>query len=172
MPTFLCLTLALTVGTFTRAQDRPGLNIDNSIVEASSVMQIKRSNIGQYANASTRLTITKKADDVSPQLLQAHNSNQVIPQISLKLYKPGDNSKYKVVTLENVSIAGLTVRKGAKDPNSKPVASQKGGKSTTGQTASDTSDLETVSFTFKMISIVYFSNGSTSTSDDWTASNN
>jgi type VI secretion system Hcp family effector len=161
----LCLTLALTVGTFARAQDRSDLNINNSIVEASSVMQITRSNIGQYANSPTRLTITKKADDVSPQLLQAQKTGAIIPRLSLTLFKPGDHTKSKIITMDNVKIVSFS------GGQSTPVQQSKGTKAK-GNATSETTENETISFTFQKISLAYFSNGATSTSDDWTANNN
>lgn len=194
MPAYLSLTLALTATTIAAsAQNHTILNMSgksngaiaaggsktssiNTIIDASSIMQITRSNIGEYSKMpkTTRLTITKQVDAASPQLLQAHNTNEVIPRVSLTLYKPGDNSKYKIITLEDVIISGLTVKKTAKDPDSKPVATQKTGKTTAtpaAQASPAVPDTEEISFTFQRISIAYFFNGSTSTSDDWNASN-
>jgi type VI secretion system Hcp family effector len=164
MLTCLCLTFALTVGTFARAQDRSELNISNSIVEASSVMQITRSNIGQYTNGSPHLTLTKKADAASPQLLQAHTTNAVIPRLSLTLYKPGDHSKSKVITMENVKILSFS------GGQATPVQNAKGAKGK-GNATSEPSENETFSFTYQKISVTYFSSGSTSTADDWNANN-
>ena len=167
MLTCLCLTFALTVGTFARAQDRSELNISNSIVEASSVMSITRSNIGQYTNGSTHLTLTKKADAASPQLLQAHTTNAVIPRLSLTLYKPGDHSKSKVITLENVKIASFS------GGQATPVQNSKGTKVKGNATSEpSTSENETFSFTFQKISVVYYSGGNVSTSDDWNSTSN
>jgi type VI secretion system Hcp family effector len=163
----LCLTLALTVGTFARAQDRSELNLNNSIVEASSVMQIKRSNIAQYTNATTRLTITKKTDAASPQLLQANKTNATIPRLSLTLYKPGDHSKSKIITMENVKIVSFS------GGQATPVLNAKGTKAKGNATSeTSTSGNETFSFTYTKISIAYFSSGSTTTTDDWTANDN
>jgi type VI secretion system Hcp family effector len=163
--TFLCLAFALTVGTFARAQDRSELNISNSIVEASSVMQITRSNIGQYTNGS--ITLTKKVDAASPQLLQAHTTNAVIPRLSLTLYKPGDHSKSKVITLENVKIASFS------GGQATPVQNSKGTKAKGNATSEpSTSGNETFSFTFQKISVVYYSGGNVSTSDDWNSTSN
>jgi type VI secretion system Hcp family effector len=165
MLTCLCLTFALTVGTFARAQDRSGLNISNSIVEASSVMAITRSNIGKYSNSSTPLTITKKLDASSVQLLQASKTNAVIPRLSLTLYKPGDQSKYKIITMENVKIVSFSGGQATPVQNS-------GGAKAKGNATSEKSENETFSFTFTKISIVFYSGGSVSTSDDWTTNNN
>ena len=167
MLTWLSLTLALTVGTFARAQDRSELKLNNSIVEASSVMQIKRSNIGQYTNATTRLTITKKVDAASVQLLQAQKTNAVIPRLSLTLYKPGDHTKSKIITLENVKIVSFSGGQAAPVQNAKGT---KGKGNATSETS--TSGNETFSFTYTKISIAYFSSGSTTTTDDWTANDN
>jgi type VI secretion system Hcp family effector len=162
---FLCLAIALTVGTFARGQDRSEVNIGNSIVEASSVMSITRSNVGQYANATTRLTITKKADAASPQLLQANKTNTLIPRLSLTLYKPGDHTKSKIITLENVKIVSFS------GGQATPVQNSKGAKGK-GNATSEPSENETFSFTFEKLSVVYFSSGSVSTADDWNANNN
>jgi type VI secretion system Hcp family effector len=164
MLTCLCLTFALTVGTFARGQDRSEVNISSSIVEASSVMLITRSNIGQYANSSTRFTITKKADAVSPQLLQANKTNTVIPRLSLTLYKPGDHSKSKIITLENVKIVSFS------GGQATPVQNSKGTKAK-GNATSEPSENETFSFTFQKIEITYYSGGSVTTADDWNANN-
>lgn len=165
--TTLYLAFALTVGTFARAQDRSELNISNSIVEASSVMSITRSNIGQYTNGSTHLTLTKKADAASPQLLQAHTTNEVIPRLSLTLYKPGDHSKSKVITLENVKIVSFS------GGPTTPVRNS-GGTKAKGNATSEpsTSENETFSFTFQKLSVVYYSVGNVSTSDDWNSTSN
>lgn len=189
--TAFSLTVAFSLGTIAgSAQRQPVLTLTgkpggafkasgsqtttiSSIIDASSIMQITRSNIEQYSKSaqSKPLTITKQVDAASPLLYQAHNTNELIPQLSWMLYKPGDNSKYKVVTLDNVTIANLTVKKVAKDPNSKPVANQKTAKATSTPATSTAPDTEELSFNYQKISIVYFSNGSTSTADDWNSNN-
>jgi type VI secretion system Hcp family effector len=163
----LYLAFALTVGTFARAQDRSELNISNSIVEASSVMSITRSNIGQYTNGSAHLTLTKKTDAASPQLLQAHTTNAAIPRLSLTLYKPGDHTKSKVITLENVKIVSIS------GGQATPVQNTKGTKAKgSATTEPSTSENETFSFAFQKISVVYYSGGNVSTSDDWNSTSN
>jgi type VI secretion system Hcp family effector len=182
LPASLFLTFVLTAVTFAgRAQHGAVLSLTgkpsgaikaggsqtstiNSVIEASSIMQITRSNLKEYTTSPKPLTITKQVDGASPSLLQAHNTSESIPQISLTLYKPGDNTKYKVITLDDATISNLTVKKVPKDPNSKPKAGQH-------VSAPTTSDTEEVTFTFHKISIVYYSGGSTSTSDDWSANN-
>jgi type VI secretion system Hcp family effector len=128
-------------------------------------MSITRSNIGQYSNASARLTITKKVDAASPQLLHANKTNAIIPRLTLTLYKPGDHSKSKIITLENVKIVSFS------GGQATPVQNAKGTKAK-GNATSEPSENETFSFTFQKISVIYYSNGSTSTADDWNASSN
>jgi type VI secretion system Hcp family effector len=156
------------IGTFARAQDRSELKISNSIVEASSVMAITRSNIGKYSNSSTPLTITKKMDASSVQLLQASKTNAVIPRLSLTLYKPGDQSKYKVVTMENVKIVSFSGGQATPVQNTKGTKAK--GNATT-ETSSDPSQNETYSFIYSAISVIFYSAGSVSASDDWTTNN-
>jgi type VI secretion system Hcp family effector len=165
--TLTCLYLAftLTVGTFARAQDRSELKLSNSIVEASSVMPITRSNVGKYANISSPITITKKMDASSTQLMQASKTNAVIPHLSLTLYKPGDPSKSKVITFENAKIVSFSGGQATPVPNTK-------GAKAKGNATSEPTGNETLSFTYTGISVIYYSGGSVSTSDDWTSNSN
>jgi len=70
-----------------------------SLKDVSSIMQITRSNIDGYLHNPRALVISREPDAASTQLFNAYQNAEVIPEISFKLYKPGDNTKYKIVTL-------------------------------------------------------------------------
>ena len=146
-----------------------------SVVDVSTIMSITRKDAGSAAHGP--LKVTKEVDPASPYLLQMHTTSEALPQISFMLYKPGDNSKWKVVTFDNAVITGLTVKKVAKNPNGDPgrgKANQKPAPASTPAPAAgsaDTSGLEEVSFTFQKISVVYYSGGNVSATDDWTSAN-
>jgi type VI protein secretion system component Hcp len=104
-------------------------------------------------------------DASSVQLLDASKTNAVIPRLSLTLYKSGDNSKYKIITVENAKIVSFS------GGQATPVQNSKGTKAK-GNATSEPSGNETFSFTYTKISVVYYSGGSVSASDDWTTPNN
>jgi len=142
-----------------------------SVVDVSAIMVLKRKDIASGSHGP--VTITKTVDPASPNIMQAHTTGEVLPKISFKLYKPGDNTKWKVVTFDNAIITGLTVKKGVKNPNGDPgkgKANQQPAPAST-STSSDTGDHEEVSFTYQTLEIVYYSGGSTSTTDDWNSPN-
>jgi type VI secretion system Hcp family effector len=146
-----------------------------SVVDVSAIMGITRKDAGSSGHGPIK--VTKEVDPASPYLLQMHTTSEALPQISFMLYKPGDNSKWKVVTFDNAVITGLTVKKVAKNPNGDPgrgKANQKPAPASTPAPAAgsvDTSGLEEVSFTFQKISVVYYSGGNVSATDDWTSPN-
>ena len=91
----------------------------------------------------------------------AHEGHGSAPKVIFKVYKPGDPTKYKIVTLGNAIITKVV--KGVKQPNTGKTnanSHEKGG----------TGELENFSFTFEKISVENIT-GSTSTSDDWTSNN-
>ena len=134
------------------------------VVDASAIMAITRKDAGSSRHG--QITFTKEVDDSSPSLWQAHTTSEVLPEISFMVYKPGDESKWKLVTFNNAVITGVTVKKVAKDPN----ADGKG-KANQQPAASNTVEQEELSFTFEKVSIEYYSGGSVSTTDDWTGNN-
>jgi type VI secretion system Hcp family effector len=138
-------------GASTKAKHKP-------ILEAPVIMAISRKDAGSSKNG--QITFTKQVDESSPAIWQAHTSNEVLPEISFMVYKPGDDSKWKVITFNNAVINGVTVKKVAKDPNGRAKANQQ-------PAPSNTTDLEEISFNYQKISIEYYSGGSVSTTDDW-----
>jgi type VI secretion system Hcp family effector len=139
-----------------------------TVVDVSAIMGITRKNAGSASHGP--MTVTKEVDPSSPALLQAHYTSEVLPQISFMVYKPGDNSKWKVVTFDNAILTGLTVKKGAKNPNGDPGRGKANQQPAAAKTSmAQTDDQEEVSFTFQKISVVYYSGGNVSTTDDWNA---
>jgi len=146
-----------------------------SVLDVSAVMAFKRKDIPSGLHGP--ITVTKEEDQASPSLMNMHSTGEVLPQISFKLYKPGDNTKWKVVTFDNATITGLTVKKVVKNPNGDPgrgKANQKPAPASTPAPAAGsggTGGQEEVSFTFQKISVVYYSGGNVSATDDWTSPN-
>jgi type VI secretion system Hcp family effector len=139
-----------------------------SLKDVSSIMQITRSNIDGYQrNTRAPLVISKEPDAASTQLFDACQHAEVIPEISFKLYKPGDNTKYKIVTLTEVTISHLTVKNVVKDPNSasgrKPA--QTGARA--GKTTQESNGEESMSLNFTKLAVAYYSGGNASPADDW-----
>jgi type VI secretion system Hcp family effector len=145
-------------GASTKAKHKP-------VLEAPVIMSIMRKDAGSSKHGP--ITFTKQVDESSPAIWQAHTSNEVLPEISFMIYKPGDDSKWKVVTFNNAVINGVTVKKVAKNPNGDPGK----GKANQQPAPSNTTDLEEISFTFDKISIEYYSGGNVSITDDWTSPN-
>jgi type VI secretion system Hcp family effector len=123
--------------------------ITGAIQDATTIMAITPRNVAT-AKGQT-ITIGREKDAASPNLYQALNSKEVLPKVIFKVFKPGDPTKYKIITIENASITKVNSR--TKQPN-------------TGKTNVNAHEMEDVSFVFSQISVQYFS-GSTSTSDDW-----
>jgi type VI secretion system Hcp family effector len=120
--------------------------VSGSLKEALMVLNINRKNVS--ARQRDIITVTREADAASPQLYQMCGSSEVLPQVVFTVYKSGDASKYKTITLRNAILTKINGQK-----TSKPAS----GKQTE----------EVISFTFQAIDVVYDA-VSTSTSDDWT----
>ena len=131
----------LIVGLHTR--------VSGTLKEATTVLNINLKNVS--ARKHDPLTVTREVDAASPQLYQMCINNEVLPQVVFKVYKPGDPSKYKTITLRNAILGKINGQKA-----SKPAA----GKQT----------IEELAFTFQEIEVAYDA-ASTSTNDDWTAQN-
>jgi type VI secretion system Hcp family effector len=132
------------------------------LTDVSSIMQITRNNIGGYlrkrrAPLVISLVISKDQDAASTQLFNACQQAEVIPEISFKLYKSGDNTKYKIVTLTKVTIAHIAGKEVLKDPNS---ASGR-------KPAQDSNREESLSLNFTKLAVAYYSGGNASPADDW-----
>jgi type VI secretion system Hcp family effector len=154
------LLLIVSQGTASlRAQDKGGTmtitsastKITGKLKDATSVMNVTLKNVSSKQHEV--LTVTREMDASSRQLMKAVNSKEVLSQVVFKVFKPGDPSKYKTITLTNAIISSIN-----------PI------KARTSGTQVDTHELEEVSFRFEKI-IVENIAGSTSTSDDWTANN-
>jgi type VI secretion system Hcp family effector len=123
-----------------------------------SIMAITTKNVGS-AKGQT-ITIGKEVDASSVNLHQAANTKEVLPKVIFKVFKPGDPTRYKIITLTNATISKVSSR--APQPNT--------GHSNAKAHENGSSQMEDVSFTFTAIDIQNFA-GSTSTSDDWTTPN-
>jgi type VI secretion system Hcp family effector len=127
--------------------------------DLTSIMAITTKNVGS-AKGQT-ITIGKERDGASPNLFkECVNTKEVLPKVIFKVFKPGDPTRYKIITLTNATIVKVASR--APQPNT--------GHSNAKAHENDSSQMEDVSFTFTAIDIQNFA-GSTSTSDDWTANN-
>jgi type VI secretion system Hcp family effector len=107
------------------------------------------------ATKGQTITIGREKDAASSNLYQAATTKEVLPKVVFKVFKPGDPTRYKIITLTNATIVKVSGR--TKQSN-------------TGHSNASTHEMEDVSFTFSAINIQNFA-GSTSTSDDWTANN-
>jgi len=125
-----------------------------TIQDATTIMAITTKNVGTKKGQT--ITIGRERDGASPNLFQeCVNTKEVLPKVIFKVFKPGDPTKYKIITLGNATIVKVSTR--PKQPN-------------TGKTNADTHEMEDVSFVFTAITIENIA-GSTSTTDDWTANN-
>ena len=127
--------------------------VTGSLTDATTIMAITKRNVAT-ARGQT-ITIERETDATSPNLYQALNTREVLSKVIFKVYKPGDPTKYKIITLENAIITKIS--KGTKP-------------SSPGKTNDNNHEKEEIGFTFQKISLAYFG-GSTSTSDDWNANN-
>jgi type VI secretion system Hcp family effector len=159
------LLLVLSFGTFSvlaqRAESFGGsidiqgsrTKITGALTDATAIMAITKRNVAT-AKGQT-ITVERETDAASPKLYQAVSANEMLPKVIFKVYKPGDPTKYKIITLGNALIT--KVSKGPKQPS-------------TAKPNTDTHEKEEIAFTFTKISVEFFG-GSTSTTDDWTANN-
>jgi type VI secretion system Hcp family effector len=123
-----------------------------------SIMNITTKNVGS-AKGQT-ITIGREVDASSVNLHQAVSTVEVLPKVIFKVFKPGDPTRYKIITLTNATIVKVSSR--APQPNT--------GHGNAKNHQNGSSQMEDVSFTFTAINIENIA-GSTSTSDDWTAPN-
>jgi type VI secretion system secreted protein Hcp len=101
-------------------------------------------------------TIVKSLDKSTPLLYQVLVTNENLPTVTLKFYKPavagGKPVVYYTVTLTNASISSIRDWK----PNTRDLSADRAG------------DLEEVSFTYQKITWTYADGGVTA-EDDWEA---
>jgi type VI secretion system Hcp family effector len=125
-----------------------------TIQDATTIMAITTKNVGTKKGQT--ITIGRERDGASPNLFQeCVNTKEVLPKVIFKVFKPGDPTRYKIITLTNATMSKVSSR--APQPN-------------TGHSNDKNHVMEDVSFTFTAIDIQNFA-GSTSTLDDWTANN-
>ena len=140
-----------------------------SLKDVSSIMQITRSNIdGHLHNPRAPIVISKQQDAASTQLFNACQHAEVIPEISFKLYKPGDNTKYKIVTLTGVTITHVEVKNVVKGPNSNSGRKPAQAGANAGKTTQDSNGEESLSLNYTTLAVAYYSGGSGTSADDWT----
>jgi type VI secretion system Hcp family effector len=155
-----------------KAQSASSIVLSN-LKDVSSIMKIDRSNIEVYQHNSKAplvisIVVSKGQDAASTQLLNACQNAEVIPEISFKLYKPGENTKYKIVTLNDVTIARLTDKKVVKDPNSASGKKPAQTGAAEGKSTQNSNGEESLSLTFTKVEVAYYSGGNGSATDDWT----
>ncbi len=129
----------------------PRTKITGTLKDATSVMNVTMKNVASKQHDV--ITVTKEKDESSPLLLKAASTNEVLSQVVFKVFKPGDPSKYKTITLTNAIISSVSATKAR-----------------TSGTQVDTHELEEIKFTFQKIEVENIA-GSTSASDDWNANN-
>jgi type VI secretion system Hcp family effector len=127
----------------------PRTKITGTLKDATSVMNVTLKNVASKQHDI--ITVTKEKDESSPLLLKAASTNEVLTKVVFKVFKPGDPSKYKTITLTNAIISSVSPTKAR-----------------TSGTQVDTHELEEVKFTFQKIEVENIA-GSTSASDDWNA---
>ena len=132
--------------------------IAGTVQDLRSIMAITTKNVGSEKGQT--ITIGREVDASSVNLHQAVSAKEVLPKVIFKVFKPGDPTRYKIITLTNATIVKVSSR--APQPNT--------GHSNASAHVKDNSQMEDVSFTFTAIEIENIA-GSTSTSDDWTAPN-
>jgi type VI secretion system Hcp family effector len=152
------LLLVLSLGSGLLMAQSGGGSIDiqgsrtkytGTVQDATNIMAMshrsKGSGIGQT------ITIGREKDAASPLLFQACINKEPLPKVIFKVFKPGDPTRYKLITLENATISKVSSR--APQPN-------------TGKTNAKTHEMEDISFIYSAIDVQYFA-GSTTASDDW-----
>jgi type VI secretion system Hcp family effector len=157
------LLLVLSFGTASLMAQQVGGSIDiqgsrtkftGALTDATAILAITKKNAGT-ARGQT-ITIEKETDAASPLLFQACNTKEVLPKVIFKVYKPGDATKFKTITIDNAIITKVA-KGGAKQPS-------------TAKPNTDTHAKEVLEFTFQQLEVEY-SGGSTTASDDWSANN-
>jgi|GEM_PF-4184006 type VI secretion system Hcp family effector len=127
--------------------------VTGTIQDATTIMAITTRNVATTKGQT--ITIGREKDASSSNIYQALSTKEVFPKVIFKVFKPGDPTRYKIITLRDATIVKVSTR--TKQPN-------------TGHSNADTHEMEDISFTFTSIAIENIA-GSTSTTDDWTANN-
>jgi|SRR5580698_6942190 type VI secretion system Hcp family effector len=129
----------------------PRTKVTSALKDATSVMNVTLKNVASKQHDV--ITITRERDGSSPVLYDALTTKEVLTQVIFKVFKPGDPSKYKTITLTNATISSINPAKAR-----------------TSGTQADTHELDEIKFTFQKIEVENLA-GSTSASDDWNANN-
>ena len=132
----------------------PEASAEGSVTDASMIFHLSRKDASVKTHAP--LTISRKADAASPRLLQWCSNKEKIGKIAFTVYKQGDNTRFKVVTLGDAVISGIKVTKAGK---------------LAGGSHTDELAEEKVTIHYRNISIVYYQGNSVSTTDNWTVKN-
>lgn len=129
----------------------PRTKVSGTLKDATSVMNVTLKNVASKQHDI--LTVTREKDVSSPLLMKALSTKEVLSQVVFKVFKPGDPSTYKTISLTNATITSINPAKAR-----------------TSGSQVDTHELEEISFVFGKI-VVENVAGSTSTTDDWEANN-
>ena len=127
----------------------PRTKVTGSLRDATSVMNVTLKNVASKQHDI--LTVTREKDEASPQLMKVVSTKEVLSKVVFKVFKPGDPSKYKIITLTNAVITSINSIK----------------ERTSGSRV-DTHELEEVHFTFQKIEVENVAGGKSAT-DDWEA---
>jgi type VI secretion system Hcp family effector len=132
----------------------PEASAEGSVTDAAMIFHLTRKDALVKTHAP--LTISRKADAASPKLLQWCSNKEKIGKIAFTVYKQGDSSKFKVVTLGDAVISGIKVTKPGK---------------LAGGGHTDELAEEKVTLHYRKLSIVYYQGSSISATDNWTVKN-
>jgi type VI secretion system secreted protein Hcp len=111
------------------------------------------------------IRITKEWGAADPQIFAACVTNEVLPEVVFEFTKTNPNGEeyvYQTIKLTDATISGVERMTGDED--------QEGGSSSRHADASDTLELEEVSFTFRKIELTD-NDGKTNFADDWSTTN-
>jgi type VI protein secretion system component Hcp len=132
----------------------PDANAEGSLTEASMIFHLTRKE--SLVKKHAPLTISRKADAASPQLLQWCSNKEKLNKIAFTVYKQGDSSRFKVVTLDDAVISGIRVTKPGK---------------LAGGSHTDELAEEKVTLQYRNLSVVYYQGSNISDADNWTVKN-
>jgi len=125
---------------------------EGSLTDASMIFHLTRKDALTKAHAP--LSVSRKADAASPKLLQWCSNKEKLNKITFTVYKQGDSSRFKVVTLGDAVISGIKVTRTGK----------LAGGSRTGDPAE-----EKITLHYRALSVVYYKGNSVMATDNWTA---
>lgn len=125
--------------------------VSSSLRDATMIINITSKNVDTRKHDP--ITVIREVDAASPKLYEALSTNEALQEVVLKVYKPGDPKKYKIVTLQGATISKI----------SKVNSQHSGGQN-------DTHELEEISFTFAKITFTNVMGGKSAT-DDWLTGN-